>query len=461
MHGEKINWNGFRADLGGVEVIDALQTVRLKSRDYFWYSPILNEQLRKCRAELVVVPTSEAEIITIAAACAKWRVPLTLRGGGTGNYGQAVPLVGGIIVDMTGLDSVLEIGDGFVRVEAGALISDLDEAVHQQGQELLMWPSTRSQATIGGFIAGGSGGIGSVRHGVLRDDGNVRALRIVTVEETPRIIILEGSEIQKAHHAYGTNGIITELELAIRPSVDWHHGIVLFDDYADTIRFGQSLCREDFDVYLISTVDKRFSEFYRVLEPYFPATKHAVFTMIGPKTITAFKKLALQYGGEVSLLMSEAELQAAKLPPTYECAWNHTTLQALKSDRSWTYLQVAYPQPYQPLIDVEFMAQYGDEVLLHHEFAKERGEYQLFSLPLLKFTTKERLYKITARFEELGCTVFDAHVYTIAEGGMKVVDEVQVAFKARADPHNLMNPGKTCRAEADAVLAGKEWSGAG
>ena len=454
-----IDWPGFRADLGDIEVIDAPQTVRLKSRDYFWYSPILNQQLKKCFADLVVVPRSEAEVITIASACAKWRVPLTLRGGGTGNYGQAVPLVGGIIVDMIKLIKVHEIGKGFVRVAAGALIETLDNQVHETGQELLMWPSTRSQATIGGFIAGGSGGIGSVRHGVLRDDGNVRALKIVTVEETPQIITLEGTDIQKAHHAYGTNGIITELDLALRPSVDWHHAIVLFDDYADTIRYGQALCRDDFDIYLISTVDKRFAQFYRALAAYFPPDKHAVFAMIGPRTIDAFRALAPEFGGTVSLLMSEADLQAAKLPPSYECAWNHTTLQALKSDRSWTYLQVAYPQPYQPSIDTAFMDEFGDEVLLHHEFARERGDYQIFALPLVKFTTPARLYEMAARLEALGCGVFDAHVYTIAEGGMKQVDAVQVAFKAKADPYNLMNPGKTCQAEADAVLAGKEWAG--
>jgi FAD/FMN-containing dehydrogenase len=128
-------------------------------------------------------------------------------------------------------------------------------------------------------------------------------------------------------------------------------------------------------------------------------------------------------------------------------------LQALKTDRAWTYLQIAYTQPYDPLVDESILAEYGDDLLRHHEFARERGEYQLFALPLLKFTTKEKLDEITTRFEDLGCTIFDAHVFTIAEGGMKTVDQVQMDFKALADPHNLMNPGKTSQAEADRVLA--------
>ncbi len=453
MSDSMIDWDGFRAAITGIAIIDDAQKVRLKSRDYFWYSPVLNEQLKGCRAHLVVLPKNEKEVIQVASACAKFKIPVTIRGGGTGNYGQAVPLVGGIILELTKLNKVLEIGDGFVRTEAGIMIEALDEAVHEEGQELLMWPSTRNIATIGGFIAGGSGGIGSVRHGVLRDDGNVRSLRIVTLEEEPRIIILEGADIQKAHHAYGTNGIITELELAVRPAVDWHHAIVLFDNYEQGIRFGEALCREDYDIYLISVVDKRFSAFYRELKDYFPPDKHAVFAMVGPETIEAFKVDAARFGGMVSLMVSEAERAAADIPPTYECSWNHTTLQALKSDRTWTYLQVAYPQPYKPAIDAVIMAEFGDEVYLHHEFARERGDYQLFALPLVKYTGKERLYEISNRFEELGAGIFDAHVYTIAEGGMKVIDPVQMAFKEEADPHGLMNPGKTSAEEAEKVLA--------
>jgi len=453
MSDNTLNWDGFLSEIEGVEVIDNPQAVRLRSRDYFWYSPILNAQLKKCWAHIVVLPASEAEVVRVAAACAKWKIPVTLRGGGTGNYGQAVPLVGGIILELTKLNKVLEVAKGFTRCQAGVLISDLDAAVHETGQELLMWPSTRSQATIGGFIAGGSAGIGSVRHGVLRDEGNVRALRIVTLEETPRIIILEGPDIQKAHHAYGTNGIITELDLAVRPAVDWQHGIALFDEYTDAVRFGEALCRDDYDIYLISVVDKRFSPFYSKLEQVFPPDKHAVFSMVGPETVDNFAQDATANNGTVSMMMTDLELSNAGLPPVYECSYNHTTLQALKSDRAWTYLQVAYTQPYDPTVDEAILAEYGDDLLRHHEFARERGDYQLFALPLLKFTTKEKLNEITRRFEDLGCTVFDAHVYTIAEGGMKTVDQLQMAFKAETDPHNLMNLGKTSQAEADMVLS--------
>ncbi|MBP0652281.1 FAD-binding protein, partial [Mycobacterium tuberculosis] len=69
------------------------------------------------------------------------------------------------------------------------------------GQELRLWPSTAKTATIGGFIAGGSGGVGSVAWGGLRDPGNILAARVVTMEAEPRILELSGDDLAKVSHA--------------------------------------------------------------------------------------------------------------------------------------------------------------------------------------------------------------------------------------------------------------------
>jgi len=84
--------DAFLAAIGDVPVTTDLQRVRLRSRDYFWYSPVLNKQLHGKSADVVVTPRNEAEVIAVAGACAKLRIPLTPRGAATGNYGQAVPL---------------------------------------------------------------------------------------------------------------------------------------------------------------------------------------------------------------------------------------------------------------------------------------------------------------------------------------------------------------------------------
>ena len=124
----------FRAALGDIPVYDDAKLLQAKSRDYYWYSPILKAELDRFSGQILVQPRSEAEVITIAAAAARLRLPLTLRGGGTCNYGQCVPLEGGVIVEMTRLDQVLEITPGRVLCQAGARIERVEKAVAETGQ---------------------------------------------------------------------------------------------------------------------------------------------------------------------------------------------------------------------------------------------------------------------------------------------------------------------------------------
>ncbi len=82
------------------------------------------------------------------------------------------------------------------------------------------------------------------------------------------------------------------------------------------------------------------------------------------------------------------------------------------------------------------------EVFSHLEFVRFDGDITCFGLPLVRFTTEERLDEIIRPYEENGCPIFNPHRYTLEEGGMKQTDEVQLAFKREADPQGLLNPGK-------------------
>ena len=170
---KQFDWSGFKSEIEGIRYEESIEFVTSRSKDYFWYSPILQEELENKIGDLVVIPSNEDEIKIIASAIAKYKIPLTLRGGGTGNYGQCVPLEGGVIMIMTKLNKIIEFKKSSVRTQAGIRISKLDDAALERGFELLMYPSTRQTATIGGFLAGGSGGCGSLRNGMLRDPGNI------------------------------------------------------------------------------------------------------------------------------------------------------------------------------------------------------------------------------------------------------------------------------------------------
>lgn len=446
----------FQADIAGIACVTDTAYVADKSRDYFWYSPILKEQLDGKTADIVVKPRDEEEVIRIAAACAKHRLKITVRGGGTGNYGQCVPLERGVILDITGLNLVLSVQAGHVTCQTGILIANLERAVRANpvvpgGQEILMFPSTRDMATIGGFIAGGYAGAGSVRNGILKDAGNVTMVRVVTLEESPRVIELLDADIQKVHHAYGTNGIITALTLKLNPAVDWVHHIALFDSYSAALRFGCEATEAigtSLDAFLITAVERRIAPYYESeFGARFPANKDAVFSMVHPDAMPTWRQMMARHGGLESMALTESQLKAQGLFPAFECAYNHTTLMALKMDKSWTNLQTVATWTPGVGIDVALvekqMARWGDEVLMHHEFGRQYGGCVAFGLPLVSFFDKTRLYEIAAEFEADGCLVFDNHVYTIEDGGMKEIDNAQIDFKKIADPHGLMNPGKT------------------
>jgi FAD/FMN-containing dehydrogenase len=450
------NFDAFLQDIAGIAYSRDAHQLAIKSKDYYWYSPILKAELEDKQGDLIVSPKSEEEVLRVAAACAKHRLNITVRGGGTGNYGQCIPLEGGVILDITALNRVLSIQPGCVLVEAGCLIMDLERAVRSDpcvpgGQEILMYPSTRDMATIGGFISGGYAGAGSVRNGILKDAGNVTLIRVVTLEEKPRVIELKDADIQKVHHAYGTNGIITALQLSLKPAVNWVHQIALFDSYSAALRFGCEATEAigaSVDAFLITAVERRIAPYYETtFGQRFPADKDAVFAMVNPAHLEAWRHLMRQHGGQESMALTEAELAKQKLFPAFECAYNHTTLMALRVDRSWTNLQTVAPWTAGVGIDISLvekqMQRWGEEVLMHHEFGRQFGGCVAFGLPLVAFIDKQRLYEIIAEFEADGCMVFDNHVYTIEDGGMKEIDHAQIDFKKIADPHGLMNPGKT------------------
>src|SRR5574341_80450 len=97
----------FLADLGGIPCSRDEQALRVKSADFSWFSPIMAAALAGRLADAVVFPRTEDDVIRIASTCARHRVPLVARGAGTGNFGQAVQLAGGAVVEMLGLDRLI------------------------------------------------------------------------------------------------------------------------------------------------------------------------------------------------------------------------------------------------------------------------------------------------------------------------------------------------------------------
>jgi FAD/FMN-containing dehydrogenase len=429
------------ADLGDIAVVTDPKIVRRRSRDFFWYSPILNEQLDGKSADLIVTPRDEAEVVRIAALCARHRVPLTVRAGGTGNYGQAVPLAGGVLLDITALEAIEWTKPGQVRVGVGAKMNAIDAQLKPSGWELRMHPSTKRTATIGGFVAGGSGGIGSVNYGGLREPGNILAARVVTMEEQPRIIELRGDAAQKVNRAYGTTGIITALEMPLSPAWTWIDVVVVFDDFMDAAAFGYDAALADGIVKkLLSPITAPLPSYFGALKSHCPDGRSILIAMIAEPSLEAFKTLL---GGRGTITLETPTDDGPGQVPLYEYTWNHTTLQVLKADRSVTYLQCLYPHDRLMEKVAEMRDLFPDEVLQHLEFIRFNGRVTCSGLPVVRYTNPDRLNEIMRLHEASGVNIANPHVFTVEDGSRyKRVDVDQLGFKHEVDPHGLLNPGK-------------------
>lgn len=435
-----------KRDLDGIKLDDHPAIVQQKSRDFYWYSPVLKAQLDHIKGDLIVTPKNEDEVIRALAACHRHGVPVTPRGSGTGNYGQAMPLSGGVVLNLAEMNEIKTIAPGRVVTGPGAVLADIDKATRaHSGQELRLSPSTYNTASIGGFIAGGSGGVGSINFGGLRDFGNVLRLRVVTMEAEPKALELTGEDLHKVTHAYGTNGIITEVEMPLTAAYDWIDVIVSFDKFMGAARYGNALaCQDGILTKLITPIAAPVPQLYFKRHQKFLREGQSIcVVMVAKHGLDAFLAFTRRAGGEVIFNAATATDEDKKgLPPAYELAWNHTTLRALRVDPSITYLQSLYPFPNQLALVEKMDAMFPGEVFSHLEFVRLDGNITCFGLPLVKFTTEARLNEIIRLHEENGCPIFNPHRYTLEEGGMKQTDEIQLAFKRQTDPQGLLNPGK-------------------
>lgn len=431
----------FLSDIEGVPFLDDPVSRRRKSRDYFWYSPILNEELADCLADVIVVPRDEADVIRVAAACVKHRIPLTPRGAGTGNYGQAVPLSKGVVLDMTAMSRIILSQPGRVRVEPGARLVDIDRALEPAGWELRMHPSTKRTATIGGFVAGGSGGVGSVTYGGLREPGNILSARIVTMEPEPRVLDLDADAAQKINRAYGTTGIITRLDMPLAPVWPWVDIAIEFDDFADALRCGYEVALADGIVKkLVTCVDAPLPTFYGPIGARCAEGCSLMICMIAEPFLACFFDLL---GSRGRIVLQQAFDEGPARTPLYEYTWNHATLQVLKADRSVSYLQCLFPAERVCASIIEMTRMFSDEQIQHVEFIRFGGRVTASALPIIRFRDAQRLGEIIAGYEAHGVMIANPHVYTLEDGSRhKRADADQLGFKYETDPLGLLNPGK-------------------
>ena len=283
-------------------VITQPEQVEQLSRDFYWYSPVLRKQLDGKVGDVVVQPLSAAEIQSVLRYCHAQNLAVTARGAGTGNYGQAVPLRGGVVLDLASMDRIEAIQpEGVAVCQPGVRLGALENEARKAGWELRCYPSTIVKASLGGFLGGGSGGIGSVAHGFLRDFNTVRALEVVTMEAEPRVVLHEGEAVHEILHAWGTNGVITRIWLALAPAVEWSQCAVAFDTFDAALDFSEGIANgAEWTKRLVTTFEWPISSFFTPVKQYAPDGKALIFFLIASAQLAGLEDAARAAGGEVS-----------------------------------------------------------------------------------------------------------------------------------------------------------------
>ncbi len=228
------------AEASGAQVTEDMFERTLCSYDL---APVPNFILKVLRIrntpELVVKPRTTEQVASILQHAYKHRIAVTPRAGATSALFNAVPVRGGMVMDLKGLDGVMEIDEGksSALVWAGTTFQALDAELQGKGFTLKSYPSSYLSATVGGWLCSEGLGIGSLRHGPFV--GQVRRAEFITPqgkvlhlgpETMPPLAWLQGSE--------GTLGIVTKVGLSIQriPASERHHLIAVPD-----MRAGQEL----------------------------------------------------------------------------------------------------------------------------------------------------------------------------------------------------------------------------
>lgn len=433
-------------------ILTATAVLDRLSHDFYWYSPVLRPQLVNKAGDVAVQPVSVEEVLAVMRFAGQRNIPVTVRGAGTGNYGQCVPLEGGIVLDLSLMDKLEEItADGVAICEPGLRLGALEAQARKQGWELRMYPSTLVKASIGGFLAGGSGGIGSVAHGGLRDFDTVRAFEVVTMEEEPRVVLHEGAAVHEILHAWGTNGVITRIWFALTPAVEWTQWTAAFDTYEQAFRFTESIAADGAWTKRLATVfEWPIPSFFTPVKQVVRAGKTLVLIMIATAQAGALSAAAALAGGEVTFCGAYEGPRTQPLLSDY--TWNHTTLWAMKADAAYTYLQCGFSPTDCREQFRQLRERFGNEILFHIEFMKN-GDGVVFpgAIPVVRFTTEERLNEMIAFCRSISVFVANPHVNYLEDSGRFRIDDIQLRAKQKYDPRGLLNPGKMISFRKEAV----------
>jgi len=410
----------------GVSVEDA--ALDRASVDGARLSPILLEQMPLGRAEVVAWPGSAEQIAQAVAAAVRHGVPVTPRGKGTGNYGQAIPMSGGLVLDTTRARRIVEIGTGYAVVEAGVAMAAIEHAAVETGQQVLMYPST-ANSTIGGFLSGGSGGTGSIRHGMLHQDFAL-SLDVAHAAPDATLVHVEGAEAEPYIHNYGTAGIIARATIALEPLQPWRGLFVSFGAFTDALSVIRAFAELTPTPRLVSA-DPAGLAAALPSDSAIPAGRASLRAILDEASLPAAIAVVEAASGRVEDVRegTQAMLKMSRISYNHPIEWLQKS-----APGKYFHVEVAGDALVDRIAELEQVYPGG---MLHIEAQKGRPIGMLAGL----YTSAQDVYAGFDRLTELGVQFHNCHQWYV-----DYQPERTAALAARTDPFGLLNPGKLVQA---------------
>lgn len=277
----------------------------------------------KGTAEAVIKPESTEQVAAILAWADQNNIPVTPRGAGTNLVGSTVPDHGGIVLDLSGMNRILELDAETMTatVEAGVILEDFQQYVEKRGFFYPPDPGEKT-ATIGGNISTNAGGMRAVKYGVTRD--YVMGLEIVLADG--RILNVGSKNIKDSSGlslknliigSEGTLAIITKCILKLIPKPETSMSIVVpYDSLEAGIGSVLAIKNENVNPTAIEFVERKVIElgerFLGLSFPYPDAKAYLILTVDGRKeevelNVKQLREVTRQHGAKDFMILSDEE----------------------------------------------------------------------------------------------------------------------------------------------------------
>jgi FAD/FMN-containing dehydrogenase/NAD-dependent dihydropyrimidine dehydrogenase PreA subunit len=227
----------FKKIAGDIKIIDKEEEKEMYSHDIGDVPTIMTKTFFNIQPDFVVQPKSAEEIKKVLKFANEKKVPVIPRGAASWGFGGVIPTNAGIVIDLSPFRKILYLNTAqkTITVEAGARWSDIDILAKKEGLCLMTYPSSKF-STVAGWIATGGYGINSFRYGHL--SSQIVSMTVITPSGESKKITPTDPEFMYFVSTEGEFGIIVEINLKLRdvPQASYPH-LFYFESDKDAFTF--------------------------------------------------------------------------------------------------------------------------------------------------------------------------------------------------------------------------------